>query len=282
MSGTQLRPVDITPILRPERAALIELLARLDDDAWAAPTECPEWDVKGIALHVLGDDFSLLSRQRDDATEGLILYAEHHPGLEFRQLLDGFNEQWVTAASFMGRRLLLDLLELTGEWSADYYSAVDPQRPGEVVGFFGATDASPYWQIAAREYVERWAHQHQIRRAVGEPDLGAEFLGPALEVIVSAISGHLAWLEPEPDTRLGFVVPGVAEWTLTRNAAGWVAAPGATHDADLTISVAADTATTVLSRGMTAGQIGDVLVVSGDDELASSVVAFLVPFMARP
>jgi len=49
----------------PERAALAELLESLAPDDWARPTECPAYTVKGIATHVLGDDLSLLSRQRD-------------------------------------------------------------------------------------------------------------------------------------------------------------------------------------------------------------------------
>ncbi|MEM7142684.1 MAG: hypothetical protein AAF548_16800 [Actinomycetota bacterium] len=46
----------------------------------------PAYPVEGIASHILGDD---LSRQRDDAMQGLTLYAETHAGLDFRQLPDG-------------------------------------------------------------------------------------------------------------------------------------------------------------------------------------------------
>jgi uncharacterized protein (TIGR03083 family) len=52
----------VLDVLRPERAALLELLEGLDPDAWSRPTECPAYSVKGIATHVLGDDLSLLSR----------------------------------------------------------------------------------------------------------------------------------------------------------------------------------------------------------------------------
>jgi hypothetical protein len=56
---------------RPERDALLELLAGLSTEDWARPTECLAWPVKGVATHILGDDLSLLSRQRDGAVEAL-------------------------------------------------------------------------------------------------------------------------------------------------------------------------------------------------------------------
>ena len=55
-------PPDVTRVLRPERAVLLELLRGLSSEEWERTTECPAWDVKGIALHVLGDDLSLLTR----------------------------------------------------------------------------------------------------------------------------------------------------------------------------------------------------------------------------
>ena len=77
---------------RPERDAFLELLASLSADDWTQPTECPSYPVKGIATHVLGDDLSLLSRQRDGAVQGLVYMADELPGADFRTLLDGFND----------------------------------------------------------------------------------------------------------------------------------------------------------------------------------------------
>src|SRR3954454_9752308 len=149
--------LDVMPYLRPERAALLDLLRDLNDDEWASPTECPAWSVKGVALHVLGDDLSLLTRQRDDSTNSLTLFAEDHPGLTFRQLLDGFNEHWVSGARFLSAPLLIELLDLVGEWSAGFYERIGLATiSGEPVQFFATLDPSPYWQVIAREYAERF------------------------------------------------------------------------------------------------------------------------------
>lgn len=98
---------------RPERDALLELLTSLSSEDWATPTECPAYSVKGIATHILGDDLSLLSRQRDGAVQGLVYTADELPGADFRTLLDAFNDQWVSAARFMSPALLIELLRLT-------------------------------------------------------------------------------------------------------------------------------------------------------------------------
>src|SRR5690606_21610627 len=116
----------------------------------------------------LGDDLSLLSRQRDGAVQGLVLMAERMPGADFRALLDGFNDQWVEATRFLSPPLLLHLLDLAGQWTHRYYCEIDPNAPGEPVPLFGAPfgQSSPFWHAIAREYLERWAHHSQIRRAL--------------------------------------------------------------------------------------------------------------------
>ncbi len=198
----------VLDVLRPERVALVELLRGLTPDEWARPTECPAYSVQGVATHVLGDDLSLLSRQRDQAPNGLLLLAGELAGADFRTLLDTFNDRWVAAARFLSPALVVTLLELTGEWTADYYTEVDPSSPGEPVGFFRSSGPSPFWHAIAREYVERWVHHSQIRRALGLGSLDDErFVAAGVEVVAAA-----GGVEPGPGEpwSIGPVVLGPA------------------------------------------------------------------------
>jgi uncharacterized protein (TIGR03083 family) len=190
----------VLDVLPPERAALLRTLEDLDPTDWTRSTECPSYSVKGIATHVLGDDLSLLSRQRDSAEDSIVQMAAELPGADFRTLLDTFNDRWVAAARFLSTDLLLELLRLTGDWTASYYGAVDPAAPGEPVGLFGATgSSSPFWHAIAREYMERWVHHSQVRRAVGLGSLAdAPFLKVGLEV-AAAIARVEAGIPTEPD-----------------------------------------------------------------------------------
>jgi uncharacterized protein (TIGR03083 family) len=183
--------LDMTSVLVPEREALMSLLRGLTAEQWSLPTECPAYDLKGVATHVLGDDLSLLSRQRDAATNGLLLVAHDLPGADFRTLLDTFNDRWVAAARFLSPELLVTLLELTGGWTAAFYASVDPDSPCEPVFFFGSDGSpSPYRHAIAREYVERWVHHSQIRRAVGAGGLADE---PFLSAGTSVVAAALGW-----------------------------------------------------------------------------------------
>lgn len=216
-----MEPIDATnlsnvnDVLNPERQQLLDLLGGMDAADWDRPTECPAYCVKGIATHILGDDLSLLSRQRDGALPGLILTAEDMPGADFRALLDGFNDQWVKVARFLSPQVLLDLLRLSGEWSSTYYCDVDPDSPGEPVPLFSPAPgaASPYWQAIVREYLERWTHHSQIRRALG---IGSLADSPFLDVgaqIVATAAGVVPEVPASPgdDWAIGPIVLGPRE-----------------------------------------------------------------------
>jgi hypothetical protein len=153
---------------------------------------------QGCCNALLGDDLSLLSRQRDRAENGLPFLIAELPGSAFRTLLDTFNDRWVAAARFLSPNLLVELLGLTGEWTSEYYESVDPLTDGESVGLFGASqnESSPFWQAIAREYLERWIHHSQILRAIGLPSLSdRRFLVLGIEVV-----GAIARLEPKIPT----------------------------------------------------------------------------------
>src|SRR5262245_50017489 len=78
----------------------------------AAPEPCPGWTVVGLATHLLGNDFGLLSRRRDNymgtpSPEGL------SEG-EFIDRLDELQKEWVRAARRVSPPLVVELLEWTG------------------------------------------------------------------------------------------------------------------------------------------------------------------------
>ncbi len=273
--------IDVTSALAPERSALLGLLSGLSPDDWERPTECPAWTVKQLALHILGDDLSLLARQRDATPkQGLVLYAETHPGLTFVQLLDGFNEQWVTASTFLSPGLLISLLQLVGEWSDDFYCNVGLDTiAAEPVGFFAQTKLSPYWQLIAREYVERVVHQSQIRRAVGAPEAEGEIVTWAARVIVHALSYWLADYHAADGATIGIELGAAGSWTWRREAKDWSEREGIDAP-DARITVAANEVVALLTRGVTNAQ--GLLSVQGDEQLALGAMARVAPLLNRP
>ena len=51
--GAITRP-EARTLAEDETAAMVALLADLSPDEWARPTDCPVWDVRAMAGHVLG------------------------------------------------------------------------------------------------------------------------------------------------------------------------------------------------------------------------------------
>jgi uncharacterized protein (TIGR03083 family) len=275
-------PLDVTPALAPERATFLELLRSLSAEDWERPTECPEWTVKGLVLHVLGDDLSLLSRQRDAALDGLTLYAIDHPGVTFRALLDGFNEQWVTAASFLSVELVLELLRLVGEWSDTFYRAVGLETIArESVGLFANPEPSPYWQVVAREYDERFIHQSQVRRAVNAPELDGEIFTWAARVTAHLFAAWLVEYDAPAGAAIGFDVEGAGRWTVRYVDGRWAVDEGS-GDLDALVVVPRAMAVPALSRGVSLDELWDGLVITGDPSLARGALAVFLPLLVRP
>jgi uncharacterized protein (TIGR03083 family) len=279
-----LPTLDVVPLLRPERRVLLELLGGLEAGEWERPTECPAWTVKGVALHVLGDDLSLLSRQRDEAVNGIVLEAlRPEAPSDFRALLDRFNERWVDVAGFFGTRLVRELLEVSGELTARYYEEVDPDGTGEPVGLFGG-DPAPYWQIAAREYLERWVHQAQIRRALVVPALeDPALVVPGCGVVARALVQPLARVVAPPGAAVVLALDGgEGAWTFTREGDGWTVADGDGRGAVARLTASLADAALVLTRGLPAAEVPARLRVDGDPAVVDPFVQRLARVAGRP
>jgi hypothetical protein len=237
--------------------------------------------VKGIALHVLGDDLSLLSRQRDAEPPGVSIA----PGASFDELfvaLDRFNEHWVSAASFLSPLVVIELLRLSGEWTELFYGTVDADRAGEVVAWIGP-DPQPYWMLAAREYWERWIHQQQIRRAVDRSGLhDAGFVLPAVAVAMRGFPQGLAAFPAPAGTAVTLALTDAdAAWTVGCDGERWTLYDGAPADPTVRLPVDLETAARVFSRALSNTELTERLQPEGDPDLGAVIVAGLGAFFAR-
>lgn len=135
----------------------------------------------GLVTHLLGDDLSLISCQRDDHL-GTVPPA----GLDehgFIAWLDDLQVEWVHAARRLSALLTVELLEWTGQRATSTIAAQDPTAVDAIVSW--ASDRPlPRWLDHARELSERWIHRQQVLEAIGEPaDLRADLAGPVLDAL---------------------------------------------------------------------------------------------------
>jgi uncharacterized protein (TIGR03083 family) len=213
-------PVDVAPVLRDERAALVSLLADLEDEQWRAPTPCPAWSVHQLTVHLVHDDLRRLSGDRDGHAGAWVDASSLD---ELVIALNRRNEQWVdTMVPTLSPRLTRELLQWLADPTQEHLLGLDPEAVESSVAWAGA-GPHPNWLDVAREYTERWVHQQQLREAVNRPGLVDErFAAPVVESFARGLPAALA--PPRASEHVVAVrVTGPFErsWTLASGPSGW-------------------------------------------------------------
>jgi uncharacterized protein (TIGR03083 family) len=204
-----------------ERARLSELLGGLAPGDWQRPSPCPGWTFLGLCCHLLGDDLSLLARQRDGyhgtpSPEGA---AE----AEFVAWLDDMQAEWVRAARRLSPRLVTELLGWTGPLVVETLRGQDPRARTARVSW-ADTGPVPVWLDQARELSEQWIHRQQLLQALGRPsDLRADLAGPVLDALRWAYPYRLKQRPAGPGDTVTIAISGPATrtWQIVATAAGW-------------------------------------------------------------
>jgi len=265
--------IETAPLFPELLEGLLELLSGLGPPQWERPTVCRDWDVKAVALHLLGGEVGLLSRRRDGFTPGG--GPEGFSGWdELVAFIDGLNHSWVHAARRLSPELLVDLLGHLGRQTCAYVAQLDPEAPGDVVAWAGEQPA-PVWLEVAREYTERWHHQQQIRDALGRPGLRERlYLAPVIEAFVRALPRTLRDREAPLGTAVTLRVDGEAggSWTCIRERGSWVLWSGAPDQAAAELVLPEDVAWRLFTKGLRPEEAGARGRASGDDDLALALL----------
>ena len=209
--------VDARPLMPGLRRELSVLLASLPGSDWALPTACPGWSVHGVAAHLLGVELGNVSVRRDRWALG------PGDGEDLDGWLNRFNQQWVDAAQRISPALLIELIDLAGRRFEEHLATLDLDATGGPVPWATGSDPAPVWLDVAREYMERYVHQQQIRDATGRPALGAAFTAPVLATAAHALPRALDRVSRPAGTVVTFTAEGDGggTWHVVRTAAGW-------------------------------------------------------------
>jgi uncharacterized protein (TIGR03083 family) len=214
--------MSLSSAFRIERGRLLDVLRSLEASDWSRPTRCPGWSVHGLSLHLLGDDLSFLSWQRD----------EHHgtpapasiDEAGFITWLDALQVEWVYAARRLSPRLVIEMLE----WLDTPIGAiVDAQDPGVIDSHvsWASKYSVPKWLDQVRELSERWIHRQQILEALGRPvDLNEDLCRTVLDGLRWAYPFRLGRLPRQAGTVVTVAITGpevVDRWTLVSDGVQW-------------------------------------------------------------
>lgn len=262
------RAIEVRDRFPIDRAALIDLLRVLDTAEWSRPTVCADWDVRDVALHILGGDLSNISRRRDG-----VQVPTWGPGEDAGAFLARVNQEWVAAARHFSSRLVIELLESSGPALFAYFKTLDPAALGGPVSWAGRGPA-PVWLDLAREYMERWVHQQHIRDAVRRPGQSeARFARPVIAASMHALPMAMDKHAGHEHGAVVIEIPGSAggAWSVVREDQRWRLFEGAAEDARATVEVAAEDWWRVVTLGVRPEDAWSAAKIAGDRELARAV-----------
>jgi uncharacterized protein (TIGR03083 family) len=182
-------------------ASVVEACAQLDDEQWDRPTDCPGWSVKDNLSHLIAIERMLLG----DPSPPALTEAPAH----VRNPLGELNEAWVEARRRVpGAEVLAEFVDTTNR-RIDALSAMTAEEFA-VVGWTPVGDA-PYREFMATRLLDTWAHEQDMRRALGRPGgrngAGEREVLDRCEQTMPYVVGKL--VAPPDGTSVLFAVTGV-------------------------------------------------------------------------
>jgi len=264
------RPVFTIQLFPELLTGLLDLLKTLSGEDWAKPIPRKAWSVKDVALHLLGVDVGVLSRERDGHVS---LSKEIGSDRELVELVKALNDAWIHAAQRLSPRLLCDLLRVTGYQLNDYLQSLDPYALGDPVSWAGL-DRAPNWFRIAREFTERWHHQQHIREAVARPGyMETPFLKPVLDTLMRALPHTYRGVEAGEGTIIDVTISGDSgdRWLLVRERHRWNLYLGSVAHGNATVVIPQEIAWKLFTKWLTKEEALKVSEVRGDSSLALRV-----------
>src|SRR5579859_1635904 len=165
-SGTD--PILCAHLLRRVDAELIDLLRSLSPDEWDIQTVAPLWKVRDVAAHLLDTALRKLSIVRDSCNVEAV---PNRSPQDLITLVNRLNREGVTVYRRLSPRILIDLLKVACEQSANFHESLDPFAPATFAVSWAGEKTSLNWFDTARELTERWHHQQQVRLATNRPGI---------------------------------------------------------------------------------------------------------------
>jgi uncharacterized protein (TIGR03083 family) len=159
-------PILCAHLLRRVDEKLIELLRSLPASEWEAQTVAPRWKVRDVAAHLLDTVLRKLSLVRD---AWQVEAVEIRSPADVAALVNRLNEEGVTVYRRLSPPVLIEMMKLACEQSADFHESLDPFAPAAFGVSWAGEETSLNWFDTARELTERWHHQQQIRLATNRP-----------------------------------------------------------------------------------------------------------------
>ena len=269
----KVKPVIVTDLFPAERKSLLDLLRTLNNNQWLSNTICAGWSVKDIVQHLFKDDIGILSRKRDKFKMPSSSTKEFKSNKEFVEYINTKNQECVEISRSFSPQILIDLLELTGQLTHDYWKTVDQNKVETSVSWVSSDEKLPNWVDIAREYTERWLHQSHIREAIKAPLLYETTLfNPFIRAYMLALPLSYKLVETHEGNVIKIRVEGNAGgiWSLKRNQNNWELYDRGLENSITEIIIDQDIVWRLFSKGLDKEKAKESVKIAGDKSLGSA------------
>lgn len=266
-------PVETAHLFPMLNQLLIGLLQSLSVEDWGRPTIAKKWTVKDIAAHLLDGHIRSISVLRDGYFE-----AKPESVNSYEALLDWLNWRnhlFTDTAKRISPRLLISLLETTGNQLAAHIPTLNPFDPAVFPVAWAGEETSLNWFHIAREYTEFFLHQQQIRHAVNKPGLiTPQLFYPFMDTFMYGMPHALRHLQAPLDSRISIKINSEAggEWHFAKQANGWQRIHEPTSEIDCLVTMDPDTAWQLFSKGISPQQALPLVQMTGNTDFGLSVL----------
>lgn len=269
-------PIEVLPLFSVLDHLLLALLRSLAPADWQRPTLAGPWTVHDVAAHLLAGNLQTLSVLRDGYVGERPDDASYAGTVAF---LDRLNADWVRAARRLSPTVLIDWLARSGAEYTVFLATLDPWAPAAFAVAWAGETASLNWFHLARDYTEKWHHQQQIRAAVGQtaalltPELFGPFMATLLRGLPHAYRHVAAPVGTRVEVAIGPTLGGA--WQLVRGATGWALQPPGPGPLAARLTLDADTAWRVFTKGLGPAEARARARVEGDETLAAAALGLV-------
>lgn len=264
-------PILCAHVIRQVDQRLIELLQSLDFSEWDLPTVSPRWKVRDVAAHLLDTALRKLSRGRDRwRAEDTVIHSHQ----DVIALVNRLNDEGVTVYRRLSPTILIELMQLVCEQTADFYESLDPFSTAAIGVSWAGESSSFVWFDNARELTERWHHQEQIRLATNRPGIMIPSLyRPVLDTFLRGLPYTYRTVTAPEGTAFLVEISGDCggQWCLVRSSDGW----GFTNQIPSSIAahvvIPQSIAWRLLTKGIDRGSARAQVTISGDELIAEQL-----------
>ena len=265
-------PILCAHMLRKVDEKLIELLSSLTPEEWDRQTVAPLWRVRDVAAHLLDTPLRKLSMVRDGCVVEPVKIGSPSDLLSF---VDRLNREGVSVYRRLSPPVLIDLMKLACEQSADFHESLDPFAPAAFNVSWAGEETSLNWFDTARELTERWHHQQQIRLATNRPGIMTpELYHSVLDCFLRALPYAYRDIYAFPGTTLQLTISGKCggDWFLARDASGWAFVKESTGDFACRVTIPQALAWRLFTKGIDRDAARAEIQIEGDRKLGERVL----------